>query len=55
MKQINNWINDLFLVLFPSVTEENCEEDETVAEKPIVNFVVLTLLIFTIVMLVLSS
>ncbi len=27
MKQINNWINDLLLVLFPADTEENGEED----------------------------
>ncbi len=55
MKQINNWINDLLLVLFPSDSEETGGEDETVAEKPIVNFVVLVLLIFTVVMLVLSA
>ncbi|HNP68734.1 hypothetical protein [Aequorivita marisscotiae] len=55
MKQINNWINDLLLVLFPTDSEENGEEDETVAEKPIVNFVVLVLLIITVGMLILSA
>ncbi|SDX33390.1 hypothetical protein [Aequorivita viscosa] len=55
MKQINNWINDFLLVLFPADSKENEVEDETVAEKPMVNFVVLALLIFTVVMLVLSG
>lgn len=55
MKEINNWINDLLLVLFPSDTEGNGQEDETVTEKPIVNFVVLALLIFTVAMLILSA
>lgn len=27
MKQINSWINDILLVLFPADTEENGEED----------------------------
>ncbi|HLW31378.1 MAG TPA: hypothetical protein VKX40_03880 [Aequorivita sp.] len=55
MKQINNWINDLLLVLFPADPEENGEEDVTVVEKPIVNFLILVLLILNVGMLVLSA
>jgi|GEM_PF-6916340 len=46
MNQINNWINDLLLVLFPADSEMK-EEGETKTEKPMVNFVVLVLLLFT--------
>lgn len=54
MKKINNWISDLTLVLFPP-DPEKMDGDEVEKSSPLTNFVVFILIIFTVVMLVIST
>lgn len=54
IKIINAWIEDLMQLLFPS-DPEKADGDEVGKGSALINFVALILILFTIIMLALSS